>query len=110
MRVIFDKPSCGTDESAPHLFAPRGNVLYRRNCLFSCSLWLLVIPRHLRKLILQELHDASYSGHMGVLRIYVRLEERFYWAALYKDVYNYVSSCDLCQRRETSTSRPAGLL
>jgi transposase InsO family protein len=37
-------------------------------------------------------------GHMGCQNTFLRVRETFYWETYYKDVKNYVKSCELCQK------------
>ena len=57
----------------------------------------LVIPSHLRELVLKECHDKCC--HMGLDKTYDRIRDRYYWRGLYKDVANYVSQCVTCKSR-----------
>jgi hypothetical protein len=72
----------------------------------------LVVPDalDLRKSILYELHDAPYSGHMGIAKTLKAVEQTFWWPGLRKDVVHYVQSCPLCQRNKSSNQKPGGLL
>lgn len=110
LRAIIDRLSQGNPDASTRPFVLRNNVLYRHNFSSSGSEWLLVVPQGLRDPVLHELHASPTSGHLGVLRTYARIKERFYWAGMYKSVYKYVTACDQCQRHKTTNLRPAGLL
>jgi len=56
----------------------------------------LVVPKHLRKQILDEYHDTPYAGHFAVKRMTKRLDQYFYWAGMRADVYRKCSSCVKC--------------
>jgi len=56
----------------------------------------LVVPKHLRKQILDENHDTPYAGHFAVKRMTKRLDQYFYWAGMRADVYKKCSSCVEC--------------
>ena len=67
--------------------------------------WLqLVVPKEIRPLILEELHQGIGSGHLGQEKTLGRLKERFYWPGHYSDVQNWCESCVSCTRK-TPTSR-----
>ena len=72
----------------------------------------LVIPdfENLRALVLHELHDARYSGHLGVKRTNDLVSRQYWWPTMAKDVNSYVRSCPLCQANKASTAKKAGLL
>lgn len=50
------------------------------------------------------------AGHFGVTQTYDCVCQRFYWPGLYRSVRHYITACDLCQRRKTPRSLPAGPL
>lgn len=85
-------------------------MLFRRNYDPQGRHWLLVVPQHLRQEILQQLHDDPTSGHLGFLKTYTRVRNRFFWPAMYRTIFKYVRGCHLCQIRKRSTSPPSGLL
>lgn len=47
--------------------------------------------------ILKENHDLPIAGHLGNLRMYNRIRERFYWKNMRNDVENYIRKCQSCQ-------------
>ena len=52
--------------------------------------------------ILKSLHDEL--GHKGREATYRKTADRYWWEGCYKDVQNYVLSCEECQRRSTTRS------
>ena len=72
----------------------------------------VVVPRdqEIHHKLLVEFHDSKLAGHSGVLRTYRRLAQQFYWPNMYKDVQDYVSTCEICQRTKSESLAPAGLL
>eukprot|EP00877_Chromochloris_zofingiensis_P013317 jgi/Chrzof1/8239/Cz03g02190.t1 len=73
---------------------------------------LLVLPNHdgLRQEVLEELHDAPYSGHLGVTKTTKAVQRLYRWPGVNADVLQFVKSCEACQRNKISTQPPAGLL
>ena len=59
--------------------------------------------------ILQSLHDEPTGGHSGVQKTLAAVKDRFYWKGLSKDVKDFVTSCIVCQKVQSS-QKPAGLL
>ena len=51
--------------------------------------------------ILQEMHDAPFSGHFSTTKTYGRILHRYYWIGMYEDIKNYCQSCLVCSRRKT---------
>ena len=70
----------------------------------------IAIPDHgnLRSQLLYELHNAPYSGHLGVNRTTKLLEKDYWWPTLRSDVLQYVKTCGDCQRNKGSTQRAFG--
>ena len=59
---------------------------------------------------LQEFHCSPIGGHGGVRRTYNRLSSEFHWRCIKKDVQNFVSNCDVCQRHKYDSTSPAELM
>lgn len=59
---------------------------------------------------LHEVHDTKLGGHLGVLRTFKKLAQKFYWPSVYKTVQEYVKNCQTCQRTKTEALAPAGLI
>jgi len=72
----------------------------------------LIIPAQpaLRTKILREFHDIDISGHLGIDKTYGNISKYFYWPKMMKDVRQYITSCDECQRNKSNNQSPAGLL
>jgi hypothetical protein len=66
--------------------------------------------KHLRELILREAHDSAYSIHPGSTKMYKDLKTHYWWYGMKRDIAEYVSLCDTCQRVKAEHQRPAGLL
>ena len=58
------------------------------------------MPRvqEIRKKILVEFYDSKLASHSRVLRTYKRLAQQFYCPNMYKDVQDYVSTCEIFQK------------
>jgi len=69
-----------------------------------------IIPDRCKGEVLYFFHDCPQSGHLGVKKTYNRIRARFAWKGLWKDVEDYVKSCDVCQRIKYECKKPAGLL
>ncbi|GFV86248.1 retrovirus-related Pol polyprotein from transposon 412 [Trichonephila clavipes] len=58
---------------------------------------LLVIPEKFRSSILKMGHEGT-SGHLGVTKTKSRIARYFYWPQCYKEIEEFVKTCDPCQR------------
>lgn len=65
----------------------------------------LVVPEKYRKDLLELSHGNSWSGHLGIRKTKARLTTEYYWPGIWKDVENWVKSCDTCQRVGKSTDK-----
>jgi len=56
----------------------------------------IVVPDTQRFAILRLCHDIPVSGHLGKHRTLARVQERFWWPGMTKDVKQYVLACAAC--------------
>ena len=86
----------------------QGGILYRRfeNHHSSMEYVLqVVVPRSMRKRILEKLHAGVSGGHLGESKMLGRLKERYYWPGHYADVKSWCKTCDLCTTRKTAAPK-----
>ncbi|XP_075543258.1 uncharacterized protein LOC142577676 [Dermacentor variabilis] len=77
----------------------RGGLLYRHYRDRKCRILdQLVVPAKYRKDLLSLCHRNGWSGHLGINKSKERLLMEYYWPGCFKDVENFVRSCDACQR------------
>jgi hypothetical protein len=79
------------------------------------TLWLgrrICVPnqKHVKELILREAHDSAYSIHPGSIKMHKDLKTRYWWNGMKRDVMEYVTLCDTCQRLKAEHQRPARFL
>lgn len=72
----------------------------------------LVIPdvQWIKEGIMYEMHDAPYSGHVGVRKTTKLVQRMYWWPGLTADVDSYVKACHSCQRTKVVQKKPGGLL
>ena len=49
--------------------------------------------------LLQVLYDSPTAGHAEVNKIFQVVQQHYYWSQMFEDIWNYVKTCDDCQRR-----------
>ena len=78
------------------------NVLYRQIQLESqvAVTTQLVLPKNLRKEVLNELHNKRTAGHLGIKRTADRVRQRFYWPGFRVDVKRWCKLCLDCEARK----------
>jgi transposase InsO family protein len=57
-----------------------------------------VIRRNELEEVLHNLHGSQLSGHFNTEATFNRARENYYWPRMYREVENFVKSCDTCQR------------
>jgi hypothetical protein len=73
---------------------------------------MICIPnvKELKAKILREAHESAYSIHPRGNKMYHDLKATYWWYGIKRDVAEYVTLCDTCQRVKVEHQRPAGLL
>ena len=59
----------------------------------------IVLPRALITHVLTELHNSQLGGHLGVRKTLARVQIRFYWLGVRKDVQIHCRNCSECMTR-----------
>jgi hypothetical protein len=72
----------------------------------------LVVPKNkdLKKKILDEAHLSKFSMHPGSTKMYHDLKPSYWWTRMKREIAQYVSECDMCQRIKASHLKSAGAL
>lgn len=66
----------------------------------------VIIPKSLRRMFLELVHDAPVSGHLGRDRTLERVRQTAYWPSVVNDVNNYCVGCPKCQLRKRPKHTP----
>lgn len=56
----------------------------------------MVVPLKFRQSVIRLAHDGE-AGHMGVRKTYDRLQHKFFWPRLKRDVAKFIRTCHVCQ-------------
>ena len=99
---------------------PHGPMFYKKNGLLYRQ-WQprqqtaepveqLVLPQACRKSVLELAHTIPLAGHMGRDKTARRIQQRFYWPTLFKDVADYCQKCPDCQKTDTQGRRRVPLV
>src|SRR5438046_6303213 len=49
--------------------------------------------------VIYMMHNHPMGGHFGKDATYNKINTRFWWKGMYKDIEEYIKRCDSCQRR-----------
>jgi hypothetical protein len=64
----------------------------------------------IKEVILREAHDTLNTIHPGSTKMYRDLKGNFWWRSMKREIAEYVSRYDTCQKVKAEHQRPAGLL
>ena len=103
MKTILEKLANADAKNDPKLMMHEGVLYYLSNPDDDPTLRLYV-PSHLRTLLIKQYHDEN--GHFGVDKTYQSLRRKYYWPNMFKELYDYISKCILCNERNLKKSRP----
>src|SRR5215469_11939735 len=70
-------------------------ILYRVNTPNN----LRVIRRHELEGLLYMFHDSELSAHFSTQTTYEKINQRYWWKNMRKDIEEYIKTCDKCQWR-----------
>ncbi|GFW85123.1 uncharacterized protein TNCV_3248631 [Trichonephila clavipes] len=65
------------------------------------------IPKSLCEAIMQEFYDLPLAGHLGKRKTYLKLRDTCYFPYMRKYIFQYVSTCDRCQKFNYKNVLPA---
>ncbi|GFS63619.1 transposon Tf2-8 polyprotein [Trichonephila clavipes] len=68
------------------------------------------IPKSLRETLMKEFHDLPLAGHLGKRKTYLKLRDTCYLPYMRKYIFEYLSTCDRCQKFNYKNALPAGRL
>ena len=80
------------------------NVFYYLSKTDSDPVIWLYIPEHLWKEVIEQYYDNN--GHMGINKTQDTIKIKYYWPNMYKNIYQYVTSCVTCQTRNLRKVKP----
>jgi hypothetical protein len=73
---------------------------------------IIYVPnsQELKNLILEEMHNVPYVGHLGYQRIIAAVKSQYYWSGMKKEVVDFIVKCLECQKVKVEHRHPARLL
>ena len=51
---------------------------------------------NLRKIVMDEIHQAPYPGHPGYQKTIATARKKYFWPGMKKDISDYISKCMKC--------------
>ena len=92
----------GGNEKISSEYVIQDNILYhvgKENRFETDPFLQLVIPLKLVYTVLECFHDDLGGGHVGLEKTYQKIRSKYFWINCYKNVIDYVTKCEVCQRR-----------
>ena len=92
----------GENEKISSEYVIQDNILYhiaKENRFETDPFLQLVVPLKLVKTVLECFHDDLGGGHVGLEKTYQKIGSKYFWINCYKNVIDYVTKCEVCQRR-----------
>ena len=84
-----------------------GDLLYRQWKVYGKKTTLeqtvtqLYIPVCFVNIILTNCHDHILAAHFGLQKTYHKIRQRYFWKGMYRDIDNWIRSCQSCSQRKT---------
>lgn len=78
--------------------------------LYSKGNLMVQDDHNLKQCLLQDFHNTLLGRHTSPLRIFMRIDNQFYWKGMCHDVHTFVQECMVCQQSKHLNTPPSGLL
>ena len=65
---------------------------------------------YLRRIVMDEIHQAPYSGHPGYQKTIATSRKQYFWPEMKKDIAKYISKFMKCQQVKVEHKHPVDLL
>jgi hypothetical protein len=110
--AIDDSPRDGdqgyqTDED--NVYNDEEEIVELDNGLIGTSAGRILVPESLKEKILKRFHDSPYAGHLGVKKTTARIQRRFKWHKMAKEIKEYVRRCEVYAKRKAVGANKAPL-
>ena len=102
-----DKLRTVTRDLLMNLNAHLGYQLQGNKLLYKGRLVLLKNSTR-KSLIFSKFHNSAMGGYAGFFRTYKRISGLVYWEGMKKDIQQFVTACDVCQRNKSQTLAQQG--
>ncbi|VDI78046.1 Hypothetical predicted protein [Mytilus galloprovincialis] len=79
------------------------DILYYISNVDNDPIIRLYIPSHIKQAVVEQYHDKN--GHMGIDKTFDSIRQKYFWPNMFKELYNYVTTCVPCQSRNLQKVR-----
>ena len=70
----------------------------------------LVLPIQCRQTVIRLAHDIPLAGHLGKHKTLSRIQQRFHWPGMFRQVKEHCKSCEQCQKSSPRGTAKAPLV
>jgi len=92
------------------LYELKGGVLYRRQIRRGEVTYQLCLPETVVDQVLLACHADVTAGHLGVTRTVHKIQQRYFWPGMRRQIIRFVLSCVDCQMKKRIQKAPAGFM
>ena len=73
---------------------------------------IIYVPNshELKNLILRDMHNVTYVGHLGHQKTIAAIKSQYYWPCMKKEVVDFISKCLECQKVKDEHGHPTGFI
>ena len=93
-----------TDPNPPQGYSWMDNTIKYKGRLVLLPTYTLNMP------IFHELHSSAIAGHSSFQKTYAHARCSFFSLGMKKDIYSFISKCDICQCHKGELIKPPGTL
>ena len=97
LRSIYYKLKNKNDYQISNTYELYESIIYKKPTKSHEHL-RLVIPVHLREIVLESYHNDQMTAHVGRDRTYDLISKRYYWPGMSEDIRNWIKACLECAK------------
>jgi hypothetical protein len=73
---------------------------------------IIYVPnsQELKNLILREMHNVPYVGHLGYQKTIAAVKSQYYWPGMKKEFVDFIARCLECQKAKAEHRHPTSFL
>ena len=98
-------------ETCKYFWARYDSLFYENGILYHkwqdvCLKNQAIVPKVLVKEVIQGSHDSITGGHLGIKKTLSRIQDKYFWFQMVKDVKHWCTVCDKCAMRKNPQKFP----
>jgi len=85
-----------------NLIERKNGVLYQKRLSLNSDVsYQLLVPKILRKEVIESCHNALYAAHFGINKTLDKVKFSFHWYKMGEDIKDHVKTCSVCNRNKS---------